>query len=354
MLALAVSAQTYLSMLGHGHSFGRILLWQLGSWSFWAAVSPLVVRRGAALLASHRSPWRHAAEIVGLAAILMAGHGVVASQLTIWLQPLLPVESHTFVGAFISQLPARFVVDLLAYGLLLVGGAALASYRRAASLELRESRLEAELVRAELHALRLEIAPHFLFNTLNSIAALIRIKDNGRALEMLVGLSEFMRSNLDHPREPFAALSAEIDWVRRYVGLQQTRFGDRLAVDYEIDAACVDVSVPTLMLQPIVENALRHGAARQTRRCRVVIGAARDGQRLRIRVADDGAGLPPHFHLDRQAGTGLKNIRARLDHLYGRSATLDVRPGENGEPAGTVVEIVLPLTGATAEERATA
>jgi len=353
IVALAVSTQTYLSMLGHGHAFHRIFIWQLSSWSYWGFVAPLVLRRGAAAAAAGGRPaWRVSCRLVLIGLALMAAHVAIASQLAVWSQPFTPVETYGFAGALVRQAPAYLAIDPLAYGLLLVVGGALAAHRRAQRLELRESRLEAELTRAQLHALRLEIEPHFLFNTLNAIAALIRLKDNRRALDMLVNLSEFMRANLDQSRDQLVPLSTEIEWVRRYVALQQTRFGDRLDVRYEVDAACLDATVPTLVLQPIVENALRHGAARQTERCHIVIGAARDHQRLTLRVDDDGAGLRPDFEIDRHAGTGLRNTRSRLEQLYGGAATFDLRSGDGR----TIVEITLPIPAVVenAERRASA
>jgi two-component system LytT family sensor kinase len=339
ILALAVSTQTYLSMLGHGHAFGRIFIWQLSSWSYWGFVAPLVLRRGAAVAAGGRPGVRVSLRLVLLGLALMAAHVTIASQLAVWTQPFTPVETYRFTDALVRQAPAYLAIDPLAYVLLLVAGGALAAHHRAQQLELRESRLEGELTRAQLHALRLEIEPHFLFNTLNSIAALIRLKDSRRALDMLVDLSEFMRANLDQSRDQHVPLSTEVEWVKRYVALQQTRFGDRLDVRYEVDAGCLDLAVPTLVLQPIVENALRHGAARQTGRCSVAIGAARDRHRLKLWVHDDGAGLRPDFDIDRHAGTGLRNTRSRLEQLYGGGATLDLHSRDRG----TAVEITLPL-----------
>jgi hypothetical protein len=340
ILALAVSTQTYLSMLGHGHAFHRIFIWQLSSWSYWGFVAPLVLRRGAAVAAGGRPGSRGFLRLVLIGLALMAAHVAIASQLAAWLQPFMPVETYSFTGALVRQAPAYLAIDPLAYVLLLVVGGALAANRRAQRFELRESRLEAELTRAQLHALRLEIEPHFLFNTLNAIAALIRLKDSRRALDMLVNLSEFMRANLDQSRDQLVPLSTEVEWVRRYVALQQTRFGDRLDVRYEVDADCVEATVPTLVLQPIVENALRHGAARQTERCHIVIGAARDHQRLTVWVHDDGAGLRPDFDIDRHAGTGLRNTRSRLEQLYGGAATFDLR----SSAGQTIVEIALPIS----------
>jgi two-component system, LytTR family, sensor kinase len=350
ILGLAVSAQTYLSMLGHGHSFTRILLWQLASWSFWAAAAPVVLRRGVDYSAHRHSSFGDHARLALLGVLLIVCHAIAAAQLTVWFQPFVPVQTDSFGGALIRQLPALFAIDVLVFVSLLIGGSAFFAHQRARHLELRESRLEAELARAQLHALRLEIEPHFLFNTLNAIAALIRLKDNPRALDMLLRLSEFMRGNLDRPREAFAPLVDEIEWVRQYVALQCTRFGDRLDIEYDLDANCDQVVVPALLLQPLVENALRHGAGRQSRHCTVIIGARMERRQVHLWVADDGGGLPEHFDIDAHAGTGLRNIRARMQHLYGTAATFRI-----ASAAGrTTADLWLPAQHAEMAERATA
>jgi len=227
---------------------------------------------------------------------------------------------------------------------LIVGGQAFAADERARRLELRETQLEAELTRAQLDALRLEIQPHFLFNTLNSIAALIRASNNKAALAMLLGLSDLMRKTLDRPAGQMAPLGDELGLVMSYVDLQRARFGDRLEVAYHIDEACRRLEVPTLLLQPLVENALRHGLAPQAAAGHLEIGAdRRSGDELRLWVTDDGVGLPAGFDAARDAGTGLRNTRSRIERLYGSAAALVVRPNV---PAGTIVELRLPATGA--------
>ena len=340
LLALAVSVSVYLSMLHHGHSFARMFGWQLGNWGYWALLAPLVLRAGERL-GSGPLPRFDLALWVLAGLGLLALHATVAAASTVLMQPFYPLNSNTFTGALIGQLPSLVVIDVLMLGILVAGGSAYAARRRARQLDLRESRLEAALARAQLDALRLEIQPHFLFNTLNSVSALIRLKEHDNALRMLIGLSDLLRAAVDQPKDQLVALTAELDFVQRYVDLQRVRFADRLDVRYDIADECAGLAVPTFLLQPLVENALRHGAAPRPGMCHVEIGAKADSGRLRLWVTDDGAGLPRDFDLERHAGTGLSNTRSRLAQLYGAAATFEVRPGN---AAGTIVEIAFPAS----------
>jgi len=195
------------------------------------------------------------------------------------------------------------------------------------------------LTRAQLDALRVELAPHFLFNALHSIAALIRTQSNDRALSMLLGLSDLLRTAVDGAGANTAPLASEIGLVTRYVDLQQLRFGDRLDVRVSVAPGAESCEVPTLLLQPLVENAFRHGIARQPGRCRLEIGSMLGNGVLHLWVQDDGAGLPPGFRLDDTAGTGLRNVRQRLQRLYGDAATVTLARADGG---GTIARLSLP------------
>jgi len=340
VVALVVSAQIYLSMLAHGHSFIRLFVWQLGSWEFWGLVSPLVLRMGGGLAGggSIRSRLFRAA---ALGIVLTVVHMTGDAGLGMWVHPFHPLPPVRFLDGLLSGMASHFVIDSFVFGILLAGGSAWFGNRRARLLDLRDSRLEAELARAQLDVLRLEIQPHFLFNKLNSISALIRLKDHDGALNMLLGLSDLMRTAVEQPKHQLVALSAEIEFVKRYVDLQRARFGERLQVQYQIRDDCYGMAVPTFLLQPLVENALRHGAAPRPGTCHVGIGACTEAGRLRLWVSDDGVGLPKGFDVKRHAGTGLNNARSRLAQLYGSAASFDVRAGDL---AGAIVEIAFPCS----------
>ena len=226
----------------------------------------------------------------------------------------------------------------MVYGILLLIGSSVAIYHRARSLAVRESQLEADLARAQLDALRLEIEPHFLFNTLNSIASLIRSRSSDRALSMLLGLGELLRATVDG-RQHTSTLGEETAFVKRYIDLQRARFSDRLDVRYAISPESESCAVPSFLLQPLVENAFRHGVAKRAGPCRLELAASVNNGELHVWVRDDGAGLPADFSVTDHAGTGLRNTSMRLQRLYDGNAQLRLEPAEGG---GTVAHIRLP------------
>lgn len=350
-VALSVTAQTYLSMLGHGHSFWRMLWWQLSVSGVWALLAPVLIRLGGWLQATRATRHQVWATIAGYGALAIAAHLAVTAQLSIWLRPFLPVVVPDFVTAIRSQFEAQFATDILVFAMLLVLGRTLAVSDHAQQLALRESKLEAELARAHLEALRLEIQPHFLFNTLNSIAALIRMQANDKALEMLLGLGALMRATIDRPPDHLTPLSNEVAFVRQYLDLQAARFGDRLDVRIDVDAEALPVQVPSFLLQPLVENALRHGLARKTGRMTLDVRGRVSGDTLLVEVCDDGVGLPPGFDVARDGGTGLRNIRSRLQQLYGSAAQLAIDAATGG---GTRVSVRLPAAHAAALSKVSA
>ena len=337
-LALSVSFQIYLAMIDHGHAFWRLVAWQGVAWGFWAAATPALCRM-CETWGDGAPNGRQIARIALAGVVLVTGHLLASAVIFVWLQPYVPIQRYRFGEALEMMFKSQIIADLLVYTLLLLAGRAIAVGRRARQLAVREAQLETDVARARLEALRLEIQPHFLFNTLNSIAALIRIRANDQALKMLLGLGDLMRATIDRAPSQVTTWPIELAFTKGYIELQQVRFGDRLDVAYAIDPAADTCLVPAFLLQPIVENAFRHGVGAKAGRCRLELGAALVGGRLRVTVRDDGAGVPAGFDLARDAGTGLSNIRTRLANLYGGPASLSVTAAPGG---GTLAVLDLP------------
>ena len=221
---------------------------------------------------------------------------------------------------------------------------AAASSRRAKERETQALALAAGLTRAKLDALRLQLQPHFLFNTLNALSALVH-RDPRAADELIADLSELLRLSLESSANE-VPLRRELEILDRYLAIEQTRLGDRLRVTREIDPAVLEVLVPTFILQPLAENAVRHGIEPRCEPGHVTITARAVGDLLELTVADDGVGLRPAAAGARR-GIGLTNAEERLRTLHGDRARLELRSPETG---GVAVVLTLPRRQGAAKD----
>jgi LytS/YehU family sensor histidine kinase len=217
------------------------------------------------------------------------------------------------------------------------GAHALLFYQRSQERERRSLELAASLARAKLQALRMQLQPHFLFNTLNAISTLVH-RDPRAADEMIGNLSDFLRLTLEPAEQQEIPLGEELKFVERYLAIERVRFGDRLRVEVDVPADLLATPVPSLLLQPLVENAVRHGLEPLGAAGLLRIVAKREGDRLWIAVIDNGRGLPGTP--TERVGIGMANTRERLAARYGAAAGIMLRPAEGG---GTSAEITLPL-----------
>ncbi|MCA9783446.1 MAG: histidine kinase [Candidatus Cloacimonetes bacterium] len=225
-----------------------------------------------------------------------------------------------------------------------IAGASLARlwwlrYRQA---ELDRLQLESQLARSELQALKMQLHPHFLFNTLNSISSLLR-RDPESADRMIARLGEFLRMTLERGESPVVSLADELDFVERYLAIEQIRFGERLKVDVEVQPELNSLIVPNLMLQPIIENAVRHGVARRAEAGWIRIQARIENGHAVIQVIDSGAGEhgTPRRQAPENEGIGLRNTRERLRQVYGAAASLELHRHQDGRFESRI-QIALP------------
>jgi sensor histidine kinase YesM len=212
-------------------------------------------------------------------------------------------------------------------------------YRQAATRELAASQLHASLAQARLRVLQAQLEPHFLFNTLNAIS-MLALEGNHKAVVETIGrLRELLRVSLSHDRPQEVSLARELELVEGYLGIQRVRFADRLVVAYEIQPNVLDAIVPSMILQPLVENAVIHGISADTGACRVMISACRERGSLRLEVRDTGPGFASAGN-HRGEGIGLVNTRERLQQLYGSAQQIDCFDASGG---GACVAIWIPF-----------
>ena len=205
--------------------------------------------------------------------------------------------------------------------------------------EIRTSGLERLLSEARLATLRSQLDPHFLFNTLNSISAYVESAPRQARL-MIEQLGDLLRSSLEHADQQEIPLECELTFIDRYIQLQLVRFADRLDVDVRVDPDVMSAAVSTFLLQPLVENAIHHGTSKLSACGVLELSAWRSGESLHVRVRDNGPGLPPGWSIERHSGLGLRNTRARLEHLFGKGHySLEVT---RDDQRGTCVDVIFP------------
>lgn len=272
-------------------------------------------------------------------ALLVHGAAIVA---IVVLRALAVAVLNPWVGWYaqvpsaIDLLTTSLLGNLILSGLVIGSAHALLFHRRAQLHQHREAELEARLAQARLQTLSAQLNPHFLFNALNSIAELVH-QDAEAADRMLVALGELLRASLDRADIQEVALAEELRLLRRYVDIEKIRLQERLRVVWRVDPAMLAVPVPWLVLQPLVENAIRHAVAARPGPGRIAISAQRHGGFLCLQVRDDGPGPADAAN---GSGIGLANTRERLQHLYGDRHRFSVAGHPDG---GTVAELAVPL-----------
>ena len=351
-LGLAEGIQQYLGTIAAGApqlSFWLALASTMPSWyvlglllpiTFWLARRfPLDGRR-----------WKLSLLVHFPAAVAFSFIHVTASAwVSTWLQlrsipEIERIAYPTFPETLGSVLGLYFVIDLFFYGMF-VGVAHALTYRRrylererlAAQLSVKASRLEASLARANLDSLRMQLNPHFLFNTLNAISVLALKGERHSVVRTLTLLSDLLRVSLENDAQ-VVPLSEEISFLERYVEIEQIRFKDRLTVVMELAPESLVAEVPALVLQPLVENAVRHGISRKSGPGVVTVQSSVSGGRLTLVVQDTGPGFGKAIDSAR-TGIGLANTRARLEQLYGQEQSLDLEDAPGG---GAIVRVTLP------------
>lgn len=310
-------------------------------WLVWAAFTPIVLGAARRWPVSGESGWRSVGRHVGLM-VIIAPLQICAAYLAhitlLRLSGSLPAaQSATWLMSRFTGVVWGTFAGFLYYWMIAAVYWAAEFQRLYRAERLQAARLEASLADARLNALRAQLQPHFLFNTLNAISVLT-VDDPARAKRMLLRLSDLLRASIEGGEGHEVPLTTELDLLEAYLGIQRARFGDRLRVRLEIDAEARAALVPTLLLQPLVENAIRHGLEDSAQGGEIVVQARRLGGDLAIEVRDDGRGLTADARA--REGVGLANTRARLAQLYGDRHYFVLRAQPEG---GVMVELVIPF-----------
>ncbi|MGE0041248.1 MAG: sensor histidine kinase [Vicinamibacterales bacterium] len=325
LVAVLFADQLYLgyAVAGVTVSFWGVLSLQVIHWYLWLPAGAVAWGLG------HRFPVAGASRRRHLLVLAMSGVGLALGVLGIYLAAYhavirLPGTDALFgrldrsvwgTGAFVFA--SYFHIELLVFAGIVAARQAVDGRRRLQVEERRRLQLEAEVATARLAALSAQMQPHVLFNTLHAVASLVRQGDGPAAVRMLADLGQLLRHTLDQGSRDAVLLDEELAYLRSYLDIAAVRFAGRLEVIWDIEPVAAGLAVPGLLLQPLVENALRHGVARTSGPCRVEVRARIADDVLELSIYNDGPTLPANWRLDTSRGVGLRSVRSRLAHAFG-------------------------------------
>lgn len=341
-VGLVEASQTVLILRfvdGRPYAWLPLFTAELFTWLPWALATPFIISL------ARRYPIMRGTTLRTVAVHLAACATI--SMVTESWSALLHVLANTWAhrrppaywDAWGTTLLYHAMIYVIAYALVLTFTYLVDSREKVARQMTETARLNEELSRAQLAALRRQMEPHFMFNALNSIAGLVRDHRNDAAVSMIVALSEFLRRASADSHASQVTLAEEVEYLQRYVEIQKVRFGERLRVSVDIPADLLDAQVPSLLLQPLVENAIKHGVAQRVVGGDVRVTGARRNGSLCLSVYNDGPSFPEDWQTQ-GAGVGLANLRTRLQILHGDASEVQAR---NAGADGVEVVVTLPL-----------
>jgi two-component system, LytTR family, sensor kinase len=342
-VALFDATQTVVVMRAEGmhHAWTYLFLAITLEWLPWTLATPFLIRLGRRYPMSgwkRLSTWSaHCVACAGIGLVSAAWTSSIELILNPWA---LSPKPDSFLSIFAKAFSNGILYYIILYALVLLVGYMLDSREQFTRQQAESARLNEQLMKAQLEALRRQIEPHFLFNALNAIAGLVRERNNDAAVSMIVELSDFLRRVVNASDQQQVPLSEELAFTQKYLDIQKIRFADRLEFSVEVPADLSSARVPILILQPMVENAVNHGVAKRVHGGTIRIAAASADGTLMLSVYNDGPGLssvPQPSH----SGVGIANVQTRLKNLYGNSFDLQLR---NCNSQGVEALLSLPLT----------
>lgn len=344
LIALAFTIIPYIEAIHEGRNIGfrSFAVSSFVRFYLWGALIPLifVITRKFGFESSYylRNGLIHLVLGIYISIVHFIGYTVVSWLLDPAFQERYPALSPYLFKSFLGSLP----LGLPFYALIVFAAQAYLSRLHYAAEEKRTSQLQSELVQAQLQALKMQLQPHFLFNTLNSISSLV-LTDPPLAYSMIAKLGDFLRLTLDSNDDQMVLLSEELQFLRAYLEIEQTRFSDRLQVKFDIEDAVQRAVVPHLVLQPIVENSIKHAIGKRSANGVIEIKAGKVEDKLHLQIEDNGTGISAkteNTQENEKNGTGLLNVQKRLKHIYGNASGFEMSERKSG---GMMVTIFIPL-----------
>ncbi len=318
--------------------FLKMMAYVMPDWIMWALLIPMIIRLNE-IFPIEKSHWKINLFLHIIFSLTLAALELIASQGVVWLifTPEQPTLEQFFLSVEYIAL-SYYHWNVMIYWAVAAFGYLIDYYKRFHETRTQSLRLQSELTEAELRALKMQLHPHFLFNTLNTISYYI-YADVDLASRMVTDLSDLLRIILEQSGTPEVTLRQELNLLDKYLDIEKIRFQDRLTVEKTIDPETLNAMVPNLILQPLAENAIRHGIAPHATKGLVRISASRQDQHILITISDNGSGMPRSKPAGSREGIGLTNTRARLQHHYGDNHAMRLY---NAETGGLVVEIKIP------------
>lgn len=340
LIGILFATQWYVQMTNAGQRITWVttLTWALNTWGSWAVLSPVIFWL-ANKFRIEKTRFRRNFFIHLSAGILFSIIQFLlqaeAGQITTWANK----EAIPFSVSFYNLVSKTFHLNLLTYWAIVGISHGIEYYRRSQEREKKAAQLESQLISAQLRALKAQIHPHFLFNTLNVISELIFIEPES-AERMIARLGEFLRITLENTFADEVRLEQELSFLSKYIEIEKIRFGDRLEIEINVEAESMNAAVPTLMLQPLVENAVHHGITILPGTGRIEINIERKNEKLCLEIKDNGPGIENSVQIKNKEGIGLSNTRSRLDQLYGGNYNFEIY---NPAEGGTCVSLQIPF-----------
>ncbi len=345
LIALIFTLITYFGAVSEGRN---INLWAVAGSIFigfylWGVFYPIIFRITERFgFGERRFFLRNLLLHIGFGFSFSIIHFIIQSTFTWLINPIFQERFPVLLTYLRSSFLGSLYLGLPFYALVVFASQTFLSYRQIAEKEKDAAQLKSELAQAQLKALKMQIQPHFLFNTLNSISSLV-LTDPPTAYEMIAKLGDFLRLTLDYNEDQMVLLQEEIRFLRAYLEIEQKRFSDRLQVKFDVEDTVLSVIVPHLVLQPIVENSIKHAMSQRSSGGKIIIKARKIEQLLSIQIEDNGTGnaiSSYETNIGSDSGTGLENIRSRLKHHYGENFDFELNKNLDN---GMTVNLILPF-----------